>query len=128
MVFEQLESVIKEGIARNLHRCVQVCVSVDSRTHLNAGFGMATADSPATDQTMMLWRSAGKPLTAAGLLRLAEQGVLSVNDLLSRHLPAASGTAWDQATLEQLMSHSCGLPAQQTRWPDGGGPTRRRRC
>ena len=66
MTFEHLQSAADDGITRKQHTCVQAFVSVDDKTHLNAAFGEAAAGVSATAQTIMLWRSAGKPLMAAG--------------------------------------------------------------
>jgi len=118
MAFEQLQAVINDGITKRQHTCVQICVSVNDRTQLNAGFGKATDQIPASAETVMLWRSAGKPLTVAGILCLAEQGELAIGDLLGRHLPAVQGTQFEQITLTQLMSHDTGLPALETGWPE----------
>lgn len=118
MAFEQLQAVISDGIAKRQHTCLQICISVDNCTQLNAGFGSATDQIAASAETIMLWRSAGKPLTVAGILWLAEQGELAVGDLLGRHLAAAQGTQFEQITLAQLMSHDTGLPALETGWPE----------
>jgi len=118
MAFEQLQSVINDGIAKQQHTCVQICVSVEGGTQLNAGFGSATDQIAASAETIMLWRSAGKPLTVAGILWLAEQDELTVGDSLNQHLPAVQGTPFEQITLAQLMSHDTGLPALETGWPE----------
>lgn len=118
MAFEHLQAAISDGIAKRLHTCVQVCVSIDGVTQINAGFGEATAQTTATSETIMLWRSAGKPLTAVAILRLAEQEQLSVDDPLRLHLTETCGTPWEHLTLTQLLTHATGLPAQSTPWPD----------
>lgn len=118
MAFEHLEAVIADGITKKLHTCVQVCVSIRGERQIDAGFGLATSTTNASADTVMLWRSAGKPLTAVGIVRLAEQGELSLEDPVGRHLAGARNTVYEQLTLTQLMSHSTGLPAQETRWPD----------
>ena len=87
MAFEQLQAVINDGIAKQQQTCVQICVSVDGRTQLNAGFGSATDQIAASAETIMLWRAAGKPLTVAGILWPAEQGELATAD-------AHSGRLW----------------------------------
>jgi CubicO group peptidase (beta-lactamase class C family) len=96
---------------------VQAFVSVDGNTLLNAAFGEAAAGISATSETIMLWRSAGKPLTAAGILRLAEQGVLSVDDPLSQHVSSTLSTPFERVTLAQILSHTTGMPVLETLWP-----------
>ncbi|MEO1980293.1 MAG: serine hydrolase, partial [Fuerstiella sp.] len=67
--FLKTASVVQRGIDRSLHTGVQVYVSVAGKTVLDAGFGMAAANQSMTASTVMLWRSAGKPLAAAAVLR-----------------------------------------------------------
>ncbi len=72
--FLKTAAVVQHGIDRSLHKGVQVYVSVAGQSVLDAGFGMAAANQPMTACTVMLWRSAGKPLTAAAVLGLCERG------------------------------------------------------
>ncbi|MEZ6126383.1 MAG: serine hydrolase domain-containing protein [Planctomycetaceae bacterium] len=116
--FSQLQAAIQAGIDRRLHTCVQIYVSVDGQPVLDAGFGRATSDRPADSSTMMPWRSAGKPVTAAAICRLWQQGDLALEspivDLLpkvSRHAVAGS------VTVRQLLTHTSGLPIIDTGWP-----------
>lgn len=117
MDFDRLTAVIQQGVERGLHTCVQVFVAVNGTTVLDRGFGLATDEAPATNETVMLWRSAGKPLTAAGILRLQEEGKLSLEDTVDRYLPEAVGTTIGALSLHQLLSHSAGLPVLNTGWP-----------
>jgi CubicO group peptidase (beta-lactamase class C family) len=59
-----------------------------------------------------------KQITAAAILRLQDNGKLSVQDNLAKHLPSSSGL-WSNnkipnwahnITIHQLLSHSSGLP------------------
>jgi len=118
--FDRVADVIQQGIHRGLHTCVQIFVSVDGRTVLDQGFGMATDDRPVTNETVMLWRSAGKPLTAVGILRLQETGELALEDTVASHLPDAVGTTIGELSVRELLTHSAGLPLLSTRWPQAG--------
>jgi len=115
--FDHLAVAIEQGVQRNLHTCVQVFVSVNGTTVLDQGFGQAAEDGAATNATVMLWRSAGKPLTAAGILRLQEARELSLDDSVGKHLPQAVGTVIGDLSIRQLMSHAAGIPILSTRWP-----------
>ncbi|MFT3998156.1 MAG: serine hydrolase domain-containing protein [Asticcacaulis sp.] len=73
------------------------------------GFGVSdveTADK-VTAQTSLRIASITKQFTAAAILRLAEQGHLSVNDPLSKFLPDFPRA--DEVSLRQLMSHTAGM-------------------
>jgi CubicO group peptidase (beta-lactamase class C family) len=77
-----------------------------------AGRDPATGDSPTPD-TQFRIGSITKTLTAAMLMQLRDEGLLSLDDLLYRHLP---GTPVGSAiTLRQLLGHVSGLQRE----PDG---------
>lgn len=52
--------------------------------------------------------SLGKQFTAAGILLLAEEGNLGLDDPLTRHLPGAP-RAWRKITIRHLLQHTSGL-------------------
>ena len=115
--FENLASVIDEGINRGLHTGVQVYVSKNGQQILNHGFGEASPGVPMSSKTIMLWRSAGKPITAVAILQAWQSGVFSIDDSLQNFLPETRGTILANITLRQMLSHSSGLPVIETGWP-----------
>jgi CubicO group peptidase (beta-lactamase class C family) len=75
----------------------------------------ATGTGPDTDcslETRFQIASVTKQFTAAAVLLLADRGVLSVYDPVSRWLDG-SPAAWDPITVHHLLSHSGGL----VHWP-----------
>lgn len=115
--FPGITSAIQQGIARQLHTGVQIYVSLDSQPVLDTGIGTAGEGKPMTADTVMLWRSAGKPITGAAVCRLLESGQLSLNTRLGDCLPATQATATEHLTLQQLLTHTSGLPVIDTGWP-----------
>lgn len=84
---------------------------------LNKGFGLANKESEQsnTPETRFRIGSVSKQFTAAAILTLQEQGLLSVNDYISDHLSDfPNGT---QITLKHLLTHTSGLP-NYTALPD----------
>jgi CubicO group peptidase (beta-lactamase class C family) len=74
------------------------------------GYGYANVelDAKATADTIYQSGSTGKQFTAAGILLLAEDGKLSLDDRLSKHFP--DGPAWwHRITLRHLLTHTSGL-------------------
>ena len=55
--------------------------------------------------------SIGKPLTALTIMQLVEQGRLQLEAPLDTYLQVAAGTPAGAVTLEQLLSHSAGVPS-----------------
>ena len=115
--FPHVQAVFQQGIERRIHSCLQIYVSLDDQVRLNHAFGLAQNDRPASPQTVMLWRSAGKPLTASGILRLQEAGQLSLDDTLRMHIPDAHGTVFADMRLTDLLCHATRLPVVTTNWP-----------
>ncbi|MEQ9409038.1 MAG: serine hydrolase domain-containing protein [Fuerstiella sp.] len=115
--FPSLSAAIYQGVERRLHTGVQVCVSVDGRSVLNAGVGMSTPDRPMTAHDIMLWRSAGKPLTAAAMCRFWQQGRVDLDQPIGTWLTEIQNSIVGRVTLKQILTHTSGLPSIETGWP-----------
>jgi CubicO group peptidase (beta-lactamase class C family) len=93
---------------------VSIAVIQDGRIAWVRGYGVldATSKTPVTPKTLFQAASLSKPVTAMAVLRLAEQGKLSldapVNTLL-RNWKLPAGPFTDGVTLERILSHSAGL-------------------
>ncbi|MGE0461625.1 MAG: serine hydrolase domain-containing protein [Vicinamibacterales bacterium] len=74
------------------------------------GYGMANLelDTPATPDTIYQSGSLGKQFTAAGILLLAEDGKLALDDRLAKHFPEGPST-WHRITIRHLLTHTSGL-------------------
>lgn len=87
-----------------------VIVTENGKTVYAAGRGMADIEGkiPITPATHFRLGSITKQFTAAAVLRLAEQGKLSLDDPLSKFLPGypAPGAS---ATVRQLLNHTSGV-------------------
>jgi beta-lactamase class C len=75
------------------------------RTVIRRGFGQA-----ASPDTVFLLASITKPMTAAGLMILADRGQVSLDDRVSKHIPEFRGGDRGQVTLRHLLTHTSGLP------------------
>lgn len=113
--FPRTLAAITKGIESGLHRGAQIYVSRARTVLANIGIGKATASEPMTAKTLNLWRSSGKPMTAAAILRLEELGSLSIDDSVQQHVPAFPHAVM---TIRQLLAHTSGLPNRELPWPD----------
>jgi CubicO group peptidase (beta-lactamase class C family) len=88
-----------------------VMVLEGDRVQLSRGFGWANLElrAPASDSTVYQSGSVGKQFTAAGVLLLAEQGRLGLDDQITKWLPEGSGR-WDSVTVRHLLTHTSGIP------------------
>jgi len=115
--FDNLKQAIQQGIDRNLHTGVQVYISVAGQPVLDNGFGFAKPDVPMSASTIMLWRSAGKPITAAAICRAWQDGRIDLDSAASEYLPHTKHRPVGQITIRQMLTHTSGLPLLDTGWP-----------
>jgi CubicO group peptidase (beta-lactamase class C family) len=107
---------IEEEVDRLLTPLVQrdlvsgsVLIARGGEILLAKGYGQANREhsSPNTPETVYGLASVTKSLTAIAILQLVEQGKLSLDDTIARHLPGyPSG---DRITLHHLLTHTSGI-------------------
>lgn len=102
-------AVVREGIERGLHPAVQLHVRRYGSVVADAALGEAQPGVPLTPDSVTLWMSAGKPLTALAVMRLFQEGLLAPDQPVAAVLPefAAGGKAG--ITLEHLLTHTGGF-------------------
>ena len=61
----QTFAVIRDGLERRLHTGCQLYISLQGKVIADFGIGQASPTHPMTSETINLWLSSGKPLTAA---------------------------------------------------------------
>lgn len=94
------------------------------------GFGARNLETnaPATSNTIYGLGSATKPVTATAILQLLEREKLTLDDDLSDYLPVFEDLSGDPITIEQLLTHTSGMPSDGaaitlvTRAEIGAGP------
>jgi CubicO group peptidase (beta-lactamase class C family) len=59
--------------------------------------------------------SVTKQFTVAGILKLQEMGLLSVEDSVAKFFPEFHGEMWKRVRIRHLMSHSSGVPDLRSR-------------
>jgi beta-lactamase class C len=77
--------------------------------------GQARSDLDAGPEVLWPIASISKLYTAAAIIRLIEQGRLSLGMPVSTVLPAFTGGGREHITLRQLMTHTSGLPYESPR-------------
>ncbi|WP_406644532.1 serine hydrolase [Aliisedimentitalea scapharcae] len=95
--------------------------SADWRYARSAGTADPDHVSPMSCDTPFQIGSNTKMITATVLMQLKEEGVLTLDDLLSRHLPgfAEALPNGDLLTLRQLANHTAGVFSYTDNAPDG---------
>ncbi|MEP7384776.1 MAG: serine hydrolase domain-containing protein, partial [Gemmatimonadota bacterium] len=97
---------------------ISVGVVSDQELVWAKGFGFANVKDkiPMTPATKFRMASHSKLFTATSIMQLREQGKLRLDDPVSKHLPwfkvKPAGDDDGEITIEQLLSHSSGLPRE----------------
>jgi CubicO group peptidase (beta-lactamase class C family) len=88
-----------------------VLVAKGDRVLVNRAYGLANQQWKAPNRTDTRFHlgSIGKMFTAAAIMKLAEQGKLSLDDPLSKWVPEYAHPEATQITLKQLLTHSAGV-------------------
>ena len=83
----------------------------------DSGRGMADmeAKTPIDGNTAFNIASITKQFTAIGVLKLCEEGKLSLDDSVAKHFPEFKSDIWQRVKLRHLLSHSSGVPDARPR-------------
>lgn len=110
--------VIQEGVERQLHTGCQLYVSLEGRVIADCGVGTSYPGNPMSPDTINLWLSAGKPLTAAAILQQWEHGRLQLDDRVTNWIPEFGANGKEPITIRHILTHTCGFRTAETGWPD----------
>ena len=102
-------AVIERGIAERLHLGAQLYVSVNGRVVANLAIGESRFGVPMEVDTLLLWLSSGKPLTAVAIAQLWEQNRLTWDQPVSDILPEFGQAGKEAITIRQLLTHTGGI-------------------
>jgi len=87
-----------------------LAVARDGEIVFGKAYGKADREKglAATPSTRFRIGSLTKQITAAAILKLAEQGKLRVDDPIRKHLPEAP-PSWEKITIHHLLTHTSGI-------------------
>lgn len=107
---EGLDALMQAELQRQGTPGVALAVVRDGRVVKQAGYGLANVELqvPVRPETIFQSGSVGKQFTAALVLLLADDGLLRLDDPVSKHLPGTP-RSWRKVTIRQLLHHTSGL-------------------
>jgi len=113
-----VDSVATAAVNEKRTAGVSVAVVKNGRTVLAKGYGFADLenDVPATAETVYRIGSITKQFTSAAIMRLAEQGKLSLDDTLQKFLPDFPSQG-NRVTVRHLLSHTSGIKSYTSLGP-----------
>lgn len=117
--------LIESGIAEGLHIGAQLFVLQNGQPIIDLAIGNArlaahsptATDVPMQSDTLMLWLSAGKPITAAAILMLVERGMIALEDSVASVIPEFAASGKERITLRHLLTHTSGIRATDASYP-----------
>jgi CubicO group peptidase (beta-lactamase class C family) len=109
---------IERGIAERLHLGAQVYVSRDGQILADDAIGKSRPGVAMTRDTLNLWLSCTKPITAVGIARLWEQGKLDLDDRVATHVPEFGVRGKEVVTIRHILTHTGGFPVLDVGWPN----------
>jgi D-alanyl-D-alanine carboxypeptidase len=113
-----VDSVSTAAISQKQTAGVSVAVVKNGRTVLAKGYGFADLenDVPATPETVYRIGSVTKQFTSAAIMRLMEQGKLSLDDTLQKFFPNFP-TQGNRVTVRHLLNHTSGIKSYTSLGP-----------
>src|SRR5688572_20214559 len=89
---------------------LSLAVVKNGKAVINKGYGLANVELnvPVTSETVIRLGSVSKQFFATAILKLADDGKLSIEDSVHKFFPDAPET-WRPIQIKHLMSHSSGL-------------------
>ncbi len=107
---DKLDEAIQTEMKRSHIPGVSIAVVKDGKIIREQGYGFSDLENnvKVTPATVFQSGSIGKTFTAALVMLLAEDGKLSLDDPISKHL-AGTPKAWEGITIRHLLSHTSGL-------------------
>ena len=113
----KITEFIQQGIDQGLHRGAQLCVSRHGEVIEQLALGEASPGRPMTDDSIALWMSSGKPVTAVAIMQLVEQGELDLDDSVAHYLPLFAAHGKSYITVRHLLTHTAGIRTARFKYP-----------
>ena len=107
---DQVDNYLKSQMQQHRIPGLTLKIIRDGKAIKTAAYGLANVELnvPAKPETVFEIGSVTKQFTAAGILFLAQEGKLSVDDKISQHLKDTP-EAWANVTIRHLLTHTSGI-------------------
>ncbi len=116
----KVNKLINEGIDAGLHLGAQVYVSRAGKVLADAAVGQTKPEpgSPLTPDSILIWMSATKPITAIAIAQQWELGKIDLDRPVAETIPDFAQGGKDKVTPRHLLTHTGGFRATKFRFPD----------
>jgi CubicO group peptidase (beta-lactamase class C family) len=111
-------AAIERGMHEGLHIGAQLYVSRHGQVVADVAAGEARRGVPMRTDTLMLWLSAGKPITAVAIAQQWERGKLELDDRVAQLIPEFAAGGKEAITIRHILTHTGGFRAALGHWED----------
>jgi CubicO group peptidase (beta-lactamase class C family) len=113
MNFTKLEQFIYDKMAETRLPSVTAAIVQDGKVIWSKAFGFSNLESgiAATTRSSYCIGSVTKCFTSLAIMQLAEQGKLSLEDPIEKHVPFAIKPFGETVRIKHFLSHTSGIPA-----------------
>lgn len=94
-----------------------MCVSRQGQVIEQLAVGEASDGQPMTEDSIALWMSSGKPVTAVAILQLVEHGEIELDDAVAAYLPTFAAHGKQAITVRHLLTHTAGIRTARFKFP-----------
>ena len=111
------------GIEQGLHLGAQLYVSLGAggEGELRSAdlvIGERSVGQAMTPETVMLWLSSTKPVTAVAVAQLWQRGLVDLDDSIARYIPEFGAHGKERITLRHVLTHTGGIRLLNVGWPE----------
>lgn len=117
VVAARVDSMVATFMAEKGPASISVAISRGGETLVERAWGVADISTrrPVTAASVYKIGSVSKQFTAVMILRQVERGNLALTDSIGQYLTSGLRPEWGAITIEQLLNHTSGLPADLER-------------
>ncbi len=113
-----VNSLIRQGIDAGQHLGAQVYVSHAGDVVADGAMGEVRPGVPLTCDSILIWMSATKPVTAIAVAQQWELGKIDLDRPVAEVIPAFAQGGKERVTPRHLLTHTGGFRATRFRFPD----------
>jgi CubicO group peptidase (beta-lactamase class C family) len=108
---KKVDAYIRKQMSENHIPGMSIAVVRDGKVILAKGYGISNLElsTPVTENTAFAIYSITKTFTAIATMMLVEEGKVSLEDAITKHV-ADLPSAWNVITIRHLLTHTSGLP------------------
>lgn len=109
--------LLEEGRAAGLHRGAQLFVARGGVPVTDLAIGESSPGVAMRPDTLQLWMSSTKPVTAVAIGQQLERGFLQLDDPIAEYLPGFEAHGKEGFTVRHLLTHTAGFRASPFLFP-----------